>query len=156
MTTDDSTQIKIKRRIATAARQHRVWQMRSAGMTMPAIAQAEQISVTHVHRIVNRALQELRRETKQEAEEYRVVYLENLRALRLRLWPKALSGDYAAIDRVLRIDDRIAHLLGLDVLDERVVDSAAAPSFVIEINKPRADVIDVTATAVDPDSPRGP
>lgn len=148
--TDDQTAIKVKRRIATAARQHRVWQMRSAGMTVQAIATSEQISVTHVHRIVNRALQELRRDTKQEAEEYRVVYLENLRALRLRLWPKALGGDYAAIDRVLRIDDRIAQLLGLDVVVDRTIDSVVAPQFVIEINRPRAaDVIDVTPTTID-------
>lgn len=67
---------------------------------------------------VEKALREAIREPSRE-----VITLELLRldALQAALWPKALACDLAAVDRVLKVMERRARLLGLDVpVEQRV------------------------------------
>ena len=53
-------------------------------------------------------------EATENADELRKLDLERLDAMALALWPKASKGDGPSIDRLLRIQERRAKLLGLD------------------------------------------
>ena len=48
------------------------------------------------------------------AQELRALELERLDRLHEALWPRAIGGDDAALDRLLRVIDRRVRLLGLD------------------------------------------
>lgn len=66
----------------------------------------------------------LTRTLQQPAAELRELELDRLDRLQVRVWGKAIEGNVGAIDRVPRIMERRARLLGLDHADgiaERVV-----------------------------------
>ena len=48
------------------------------------------------------------------AEDIRDVEVMRLSSMLEAIWPKAMRGDYRAIDRALRISERLSRLLGLD------------------------------------------
>lgn len=62
-----------------------------------------------------RAIRAALKKTLQEpADDLRVLELDRLDVLLTGLWPKAINGDAPAVDRVLKIMERRASLLGLD------------------------------------------
>lgn len=100
------------RRIAAAEQRRRALELRKAGATYDQIAQ--QVGYTNrgsAHRAVMAALKEI---TAEPAQEVRQLELERLDAMLLGLWPAARKGNQGAVDRVLRIMERRAKLLGLD------------------------------------------
>lgn len=97
-------------------------EMRKAGATYAHIAQVLNITETAARKAVLRALARLNEKVSESAEEVRRLELERLDALLAALWGKAQAGDGAAIDRVLRIMERRARLLGLDA-PERIEQS---------------------------------
>jgi hypothetical protein len=78
------------------------------------------------HQLVLRAFGELREKLAETAEQVLTLELQRLDALTEALWPTATAGDPQAIDRVLRIMQRRAALLGLDAL-ARVLPSETVP-----------------------------
>jgi hypothetical protein len=62
----------------------------------------------------NAVKRELQRTLQPLAEEYRALELLRLDALLTVYWPKAMDGDGWSMDRVLRLMERRAALLGLD------------------------------------------
>ena len=134
------------RRAQAAERRMRVWRLRTAGASYAQIAKAEGISEKTVLTDINIVLGELARTASNDAEEWRRSMIANLRELHYAYYPRALGGDYAAFDRILRIEEALARLLGVDVAP------AAAPpilEYVIEVVAPTAlpqRVIDVTPT----------
>jgi hypothetical protein len=100
------TQARIKDRQAL--------ELRTAGATYQQIAAKMGISLSGAGLCVSRAMDALRLEVSEQAEAVRQMELDRLDAMLLGLWEKARRGDPAAIDRVLRIQERRSKYLGLD------------------------------------------
>lgn len=93
-------------------RQRQALELRKAGVGYQAIA--DRLGYKD-HSGAYRAVKTALRKTLQEpADELRAVEVERLDAMLLGLWTKAKAGDLLAVDRVLKIMDRRADLLGLD------------------------------------------
>lgn len=100
-------------RIITATeKQRQALEMRKAGKSFDIIA--ENLGYrdrSGAYRAIARAL---RKTIQQPAEEVRTLEVERLDAMLQAMWTQAKSGNQGAIDRVLRIMERRAKLLGLD------------------------------------------
>ena len=97
---------------AAVDRQRRALELRRQGASYSTIAsRLGYANKGGAHKLVRRAL----RATLQEpADELRRLETERLDALLRALWHKAIAGHGAAIDRVLKVMERRANLLGLD------------------------------------------
>jgi len=107
--------------------------LRKAGATYDQIAEKTGLAREGARLAVSRALKGLAAATTEAAEEVRQLELDRLDAMLLGLWQKAQRGDAQAIDRVLRIQERRAKYLGLDVaqkVDITTVEGIDAPRFV--------------------------
>jgi predicted transcriptional regulator len=89
-------------------------ELRKSGLTLKAISYELGVSTTMVHKYINTELRDLAEETKSTVIEMRQLELERLDIMMMGLWEQSESGDVAAIDRVLKIMERRAKLLGLD------------------------------------------
>lgn len=101
-----------EKRLAAAQRKCEALRLRAAGATFQEIADGlGYSSVSGAHKAVVSAL----RETLQEpSDELRRLESDRLRAMMAAVWPRVEGGDLHAIDRALRIQERLARLLGLD------------------------------------------
>lgn len=88
-------------------------ELRKAGATYDKIAEALGYeNRSGAYKIVVGALRDL---VQEPAKELRTLEAERLDAMTLALWTRAQKGDLPAIDRLLRIMERRARLLGLDL-----------------------------------------
>lgn len=94
--------------------QRRALELRRQGLNYHDIARELNIDTRTAYRIVQEALT---RWIAEPAEDVRLLELQRLDALLAALWDKAIAGDLAAVDRVLRIMERRAKLLGLDQIE---------------------------------------
>jgi hypothetical protein len=88
--------------------------MRKLGMAYDKIAEQLGMSVSSVHKTVRKAMEQARERQNQDADTILTMELENLDRLQLAAMPGALKGNHLLIDRVLKIQERRAKLLGLD------------------------------------------
>ena len=88
--------------------------MRKRGMSYAEIGNAMGISESGAYGCVSRALKALKAQATESAEEERDLELARLDKLLKIAEAAAESGDLAAIDRVLRIQERRSKYLGLD------------------------------------------
>jgi len=100
------------RRIEAAAKHVEALQLRKAGATYQQIADTLGYSVAGAEKAVKSALADMKHEPAQE-----LIILERARldALLMGIWAQAVKGNQGAIDRALRIMERRAKLLGLDM-----------------------------------------
>lgn len=87
-------------------------ELRKAGASYELIA--EKLGYSHpsgAHKAVTSALQKTLREP---ADDLRNLELDRLDAMMLALWQQARQGNQGAVDRILRIMERRAKLLGID------------------------------------------
>ena len=97
------------------AREEHALSLRRAGLSYQAIADEIDVKDRGTARaIVKRALG---RTLQEPAAEVRELEADRLDRLQSAVWTKALRGDLGAVDRVLRVMDRRAKLLGLDHAD---------------------------------------
>lgn len=99
----------------TIAREQHVLELRRAGLTFDRIA--EEVGIgdrSDAHKIYKRALA---RTLQEPAADIRRLEGDRLDRLQVAVWTRALRGDLAAVDRVLRIMERRSRLLGLDHAD---------------------------------------
>jgi hypothetical protein len=89
-------------------------ELRRAGLGFEEIGQRLGIQKSQAHRDVSRALDEARAQIRASADEMKTEDLSRLDALMTGLWPRARKGEAVAVDRVLKIMERRAKLLGLD------------------------------------------
>jgi hypothetical protein len=96
-------------------------ELRKEGNTYARIAEMlQEQGITKTPRAVEKAIKRAISEiTREIAEEVKVLELERLDMLLVPAMEKAVAGDLAAIDRVLKIMDRRARYLGLDVTPAR-------------------------------------
>lgn len=89
-------------------------ELRMSGLTVRQIAAKLGKSPTGTMKALNRALAKLQAESISNIDDWRTQELATLDRLQHALWPAAIKGKPGAIDRVLRIMERRARLLGLD------------------------------------------
>lgn len=88
-------------------------ELKRAGVTYDVIAETLGFANRGgAYKAVQRALV---RTLQEPADELRTIEADRLERLHHGVWMKALGGDLGAVDRVLRIAERRAKLLGLDV-----------------------------------------
>lgn len=102
------------RSLVALQRQQRAIELRRAGRSYREIARQVGIGVASAHRLITAAIADVRAIVQDDAAEIRALELSRLDGLLGALWPKARQGDLGAVDRVLRIMERRAKLLGLD------------------------------------------
>lgn len=102
------------RRVTALHRQQRAVELRRAGCSYREIGKAIGIGTTSAHRLVSQAVAEARNAVADDVNEMRALELSRLDALLGGLWADARRGHLGAIDRVLKIMERRAKLLGLD------------------------------------------
>jgi hypothetical protein len=115
------------RREINARRRAQALQMRREGATFDAIASRMGVTRGAARKMVAREVRSLSNES--PPEERRLIHAEALMDLWRVLHGPASQGDMAAIDRFLRVEERLARLLGLDrqpphEADERPADAA--------------------------------
>jgi hypothetical protein len=94
--------------------QRQALELRRAGLGYEAIGAQLGIGKSQAHRLVQRGLAECRAQVTANADELRSEELSRLDGMLQGLWPRARKGEAAAVDRVLKIGERRAKLLGLD------------------------------------------
>ena len=90
----------------------KVLELRRAGLTWQRIA--EEVGYkdhTGAYAAYKRAI---KRTQQQPADELREAELDRIDRLQLALWPKAMKGDNASVNTIVRLMERRARLLGLD------------------------------------------
>ena len=102
------------RRTETAERKRQAVALRIAGATFEQIGERLGISKQAAHGLVVKALEATNKQTAETAEQLRAIELQRLDALQAALWADAMRGDEQKVDRVLRVMQRRAALLGLD------------------------------------------
>jgi hypothetical protein len=98
----------------TLERQTRALELRRAGLGYEAIAAQIGIGKSQAHRLVVAGLAESKAQIAASADDLRSEEISRLDGMLLGLWPRARKGEVAAVDRVLKIAERRAKLLGLD------------------------------------------
>lgn len=90
-------------------------ELRKAGATYQVIG--DQLGVTRqaAHKMVKELLEEWGSTTREEAENIRALELERLDRMQMGLWNSAIAGDAKAVETVLKVMDRRARYLGLDI-----------------------------------------
>lgn len=91
-------------------------ELRKGGVSFPVIA--KKLGYKHPSGAYEAVRAALKRTEQEPADEVRRIAVERLDRILFAIWQKALDGDYEAIDRVLRIEQRRAKLLGLDAPDK--------------------------------------
>ena len=90
----------------------KVLELRRAGLTWQRIAEETGYADhTGAYAAYKRAI---KRTMQQPADELREAELDRIDRLQLALWPKAMKGDNASVNTIVRLMERRARLLGLD------------------------------------------
>ena len=99
---------------AAAERRVKVLEMRKAGFTFRQIGGQLDINEAQAYRDLARILSDILELARPDAVALRTLELERLDDLQKTLWRQAKAGNLGATDRLLRIMERRARLLGLD------------------------------------------
>lgn len=105
-------------------------EMRTKGHTLAQIADVVGVSLQAVHQAVTQYLEATRAVTREAAEDIRRLELDRLDRVLAVVGPMAEGGDLQAVDRLLRIQERRASLLGLDAPKAQLVAVDARPDTV--------------------------
>lgn len=105
-------------------------ELRTQGRTYVQIAEQLEVSTSAAHKAVADYLEQTRAVSREAAEEVRRLELDRLDRILAAIGPLAEGGDLAAVDRVLRIQERRASLLGLDAPRASLVAVDARPDTV--------------------------
>lgn len=88
--------------------------LRQSGASYAEIARAMGTSTSRAHQYVTKALAEWREARIEAAEEIASTEMSRIDLIQRSIWAQALRGDLAAIDRIIKLMERRAKLLGLD------------------------------------------
>lgn len=110
-----SSEMEERRRYAASQRRTAV-QMSTSGASLDSVAQRLGVSPGQVRKMFARELKAMGGDSSER--ELRVVHVEALMELWRALYPAAVAGDLDAVDRFVRVEERVARLLGLDLADQ--------------------------------------
>lgn len=143
------------RRVQAAEREKAAFALRIAGATYAQIGAQLGVTGCAAHKMVKRVLERTRGETDAEAVELRRLETERLDALQVALWGLASKGDAGAIDRILKIMERRARLLGLDAPTRGDVTSGGQPlTFRVVYDRDERDGLENLKADTDTDTER--
>ncbi|AOV16582.1 hypothetical protein BJI67_05410 [Acidihalobacter aeolianus] len=116
--------------IQTLERRKKAVELRKAGLSYAKIGErlgiARQSAFAHVRHV----LSELQAETAESAEQVRQIELERLDRATELCMRGIENGELAAIDRLIRIQERRARLLGLDAVERLDIGTQPLPSVI--------------------------
>lgn len=134
--------------ITLAERRVKALALRKGGATYRAIADHLGVSHNAAHEYVAFGLAELAAQQQVEAQELRVLEAARLDDLQAGVWQQARMGNLKAVQTVLRIMERRARLLGLDLQPGMVLPGDVEITLKWHDDN-RRDIIDITPTAHD-------
>jgi orotate phosphoribosyltransferase-like protein len=102
---------------ASIDEKQRALHLRRGGATFAEIAAELNSDERRVKRIVQDALEDARAQVAASARELQELEASRLDALMGAIWDRAVEGNMLAIDRVLRLMERRAKMLGIDVAE---------------------------------------
>ena len=100
------------KKLTEAARHLEILTLRRAGGTYRSIAERFGITRQAAYKNVKRELDEVRRESRESAQEILELDLDRLDAMFLGLWNAATTGHLGAVDRAVRIIERRSKMAG--------------------------------------------
>ena len=106
-------------RVRAAQLEEKCLELRSAGLSFREIARELKVAPATAYKAVARGLAAVNAGCREQAQELRTLEALRLDQMQAALWEQATDGDVRAIDRVLRIMERRARLLGLDEPERR-------------------------------------
>jgi hypothetical protein len=115
----------------TIEKERRALGLRRAGITYDEIAR--QIGYSNASGARKAVMRALRRTLQDDADATRQLEAERLDRLQAGVWSAAAGGDVQALDRVLKIMDRRAKLLGLDVPAKHELTGPGGGGIVVEV-----------------------
>ena len=101
--------------IGNTERRRQAVDLRRRGLTFEAIGKEMGISPQAAHQLVTLSLRDFRTDTAEAVEDHRRLELARLERIVEIMWPQVEEGRGDAVDRVLRVAQRKAALLGLDL-----------------------------------------
>ena len=127
--------------LTSAQRRIQALELRKAGYTYEQIGAALGITDTMAHKHVVKALGIINEKLSEATEELRTLEVHRIDAMIVVLWPRVLRGDYQAIDRVVKLMERRAKLLGLDAPTKQIVgmEGSVSINFVDIVNGSEPD-----------------
>ncbi len=139
------------KREAAAERRQQALELRKGGASYRAIAARLGVNEKTAWQDVQKALRALAALEQASAEEYRALELARLDNLQAAHWRMAMQGNIKSTQIVLRIMERRARLLGLDI--QPGADLPAELDIILRWHDDRARIIDVTPAADDHAAP---
>jgi hypothetical protein len=124
-----------------------IWALYADGLTQTEIALRFDCSQQRIAQIIHEYRQTV---PQQDREEIIAVMLEQCRVAVAAVMPKVRRGDSVAIRDLLRIQERIARMLGLDQMPKFMVEAANQIRYVIEQEDGGDDIIRALGGEVDP------
>jgi len=125
-------------KVLALEREEQILRMRIGGARYQQIADRLGIAPSTVGRALQRGMARWQAQADDLVSELIWLQLERLDRLLLTLWPNALEGSLGAIDRVLKIEERRAKLMGLDLVANLNIEhsGAADVTFKVEYGDP--------------------
>lgn len=111
------------RRESAARMRMKAMKMRREGANFDSIGTRLGVTRATARKLVSRELSALSSES--GVDERRLLHADVLMELWRSLYPSAVTGDPAAVDRFLRVEERLSRLLGLDLQPEGAPAAAA-------------------------------
>jgi hypothetical protein len=105
--------------VRAAQLEQKCLELRSAGLSFREIARELKVAPATAYKAVARGLAAVNAGCSEQAQELRALEALRLDQMQAALWQQATDGDVRAIDRILRIMERRARLLGLDEPERR-------------------------------------
>jgi DNA-binding CsgD family transcriptional regulator len=133
-----------QQRLTAQERRIKVLSLRKAGVSFRAIAETLGCSIATVHGDVQHVYAELNAQQQAEAQELRTLEAARLDDLQAGCWSRARNGDLKAIQTALRIMERRARLLGLDLQPGMAL--PADMEIILRWHDGDRDIIDITPT----------
>ena len=109
--------------IGNTERRRQAVDLRRKGLTFAAIGKEMGISLQAAHELVKKSLEDFRTDTAEAVEDHRRLELARLERIVEIVWPQVEEGRGDAVDRVLKVAQRKAALLGLDLKTPEAVNN---------------------------------
>jgi hypothetical protein len=103
------------RRERAQSRRIQAFELRKCGASYRDIGRALGVSEAQAHRDITERLRQLEKVEEQSAKQLRCLELARLDVCISALWPRIQSGDTAAVHAFIRVSERRAALVGLDM-----------------------------------------
>lgn len=114
-------------------REFQALELRKQGASYDQIAHAMNTGKDYAYKLVIRGLKRIDTKMREGLDEMVRLEVERLDAMLRAVWTKAREGDLKAVDRVLRIMQRRADLLGLDAPKRQHIDLTMTHEQIIDM-----------------------